>query len=122
MEYLSPTARVENLTRSSTANNRASCTRERMPSLEQMRRELGNFSYLPPLSKEQVAKQVQSLLTRELVPIIEYTRRPEPKDHDWSMWEASSLRRPRRRGRPGGARSLSHGTPGRLRQAQRARP
>ena len=48
---------------------------------------LGNFSYLPPLSREQVAKQVQFLLTRGLLPIIEYTRRPEPTDHYWSMWK-----------------------------------
>lgn len=48
---------------------------------------LGNYSYLPALSKEQVAKQVRYLLTKQLIPIIEHTRRPNPNDHYWNMWQ-----------------------------------
>ncbi|HYM50860.1 MAG TPA: ribulose bisphosphate carboxylase small subunit [Candidatus Limnocylindrales bacterium] len=48
---------------------------------------LETFSYLPPMSTQQVAKQVQYLLTQGLVPAIEYVREPKPTDHYWSMWK-----------------------------------
>lgn len=45
------------------------------------------FSYLPPMSEEQVAKQVQHILDHEWYAAIEYTRTPGPANTYWSMWK-----------------------------------
>jgi ribulose-bisphosphate carboxylase small chain len=48
---------------------------------------LETFSYLPPLSPEQLAGQIRSILARRLVVGIEYTTAPDPRDHYWVMWK-----------------------------------
>jgi ribulose-bisphosphate carboxylase small chain len=45
------------------------------------------ITYLPPLDEAQVAKQINSLLDRRLIPAIEYARDPGPRDRYWSMWK-----------------------------------
>lgn len=47
---------------------------------------LETFSYLPRLSDEQVARQVEHILRQGLVPAIEYTLEPGPRSVYWSMW------------------------------------
>ena len=48
---------------------------------------LETFSYLPPMTTQQVAKQIQYLLNQGLIPAIEYVRHPLPNDHYWSLWK-----------------------------------
>lgn len=48
---------------------------------------LETFSYLPPLSTQQVVRQLHHLLQQGLVPAIEYVEKPAPRDHYWTMWK-----------------------------------
>ncbi|MGZ6299023.1 MAG: ribulose bisphosphate carboxylase small subunit [Candidatus Limnocylindria bacterium] len=47
---------------------------------------LETFSYLPGLSAEQVAAEVEHILRQGLVPAVEYTLEPGPRSVYWSMW------------------------------------
>jgi ribulose-bisphosphate carboxylase small chain len=47
---------------------------------------LETFSYLPRLSEEQVAAEVEHILQQGLVPAVEYTLEPGPRSVYWSMW------------------------------------
>ena len=49
-------------------------------------RRFGTFSYLPPLTDEEVDLQVRSILGRGLVPGVEHAADPGPHDRYWSMW------------------------------------
>ena len=49
-------------------------------------RRLETFSYLPPLSDDELASQVCSDLQRGLVPAIDTTADPGPRTVYWSMW------------------------------------
>jgi len=46
----------------------------------------GTFSYLPPLSDEQIAAQVQYVLDRNWPVSIETTEDPHPRNFLWDMW------------------------------------
>ena len=46
----------------------------------------GTFSYLPPLSDEQIAAQVQYALDRDWPVSIETTDDPHPRNFLWEMW------------------------------------
>ncbi len=48
---------------------------------------LETFSYLPPLTQEQVLRQIRYILDKGLIPAIEYTDRPDPHQVYWSMWK-----------------------------------
>ena len=48
---------------------------------------LETFSYLPPLSTQQVVRQLHYLLQQRLVPAIEYVEKPTARDHYWAMWK-----------------------------------
>lgn len=48
---------------------------------------LETFSYLPPMSREQVGKQISYILARKLIPALEYTERVSVEDHYWTMWK-----------------------------------
>jgi len=48
---------------------------------------LETFSYLPPLSMQQVVRQLHYLLQQGLVPAVEYVEKPAPRDHYWTMWK-----------------------------------
>ncbi len=45
------------------------------------------FSYLPPFTADELALQIDSIIRGGLIPAIEYTRRPRPRDHYWTMWK-----------------------------------
>ncbi len=47
---------------------------------------LETFSYLPRLSDEQVAVEVEHILRHGLVPAVEYALEPGPRSVYWSMW------------------------------------
>lgn len=48
---------------------------------------LETFSYLPALTVKEIAAQVRSILERGLVVAIEYTERPDPYSHYWTLWK-----------------------------------
>lgn len=48
---------------------------------------LETFGYIPPLTRQEQAAQIGSLLTRGLIPSIEHTDRPAPRDHYWHLWK-----------------------------------
>ncbi len=48
---------------------------------------LETFSFLPQMSADQLAEQVRSIVSRQLVVGIEYSARPDPYDHYWTMWK-----------------------------------
>ena len=50
-------------------------------------RRYGTFSYLPPFTDDQLVGQVEAILRQGLVPAIEHTERPAPRDAYWSMWK-----------------------------------
>lgn len=50
-------------------------------------RRLETFSYLPPLSDDQLALQVGYILKRGLIPAIEFATDPGPRTVYWSMWK-----------------------------------
>jgi ribulose-bisphosphate carboxylase small chain len=47
----------------------------------------GTFSYLPPLSDEQIRAQVDYALEHGWPVAIEYTDDPHPRNVYWNMWE-----------------------------------
>lgn len=47
---------------------------------------LETFSYLPPMTEEQVARQVRYIVDSGLIPVIEYTDFPDAEDVYWTMW------------------------------------
>ena len=50
-------------------------------------RRLGTFSYLPSLTDEQIAAQTGSILKRGLIPTIEHTPDPRPRNTYWGLWK-----------------------------------
>lgn len=47
---------------------------------------LETFSYLPALSEAQLARQVAYILDQGLIPAVEFTLTPGPRNVYWSMW------------------------------------
>jgi ribulose-bisphosphate carboxylase small chain len=50
-------------------------------------RRFETFSYLPPLTDEQITAQVGSILELGSIPAIEHTTDPQPRTTYWSMWK-----------------------------------
>ncbi len=50
-------------------------------------RKFETFSYLPPLTKEQIRQQVEFLLKKGWNPAIEHTEPENAFDHYWYMWK-----------------------------------
>jgi len=46
----------------------------------------GTFSYLPPLSDDQINAQVQYALDNEWALSVEFTDDPHPRNFLWDMW------------------------------------
>ncbi|MGF1487822.1 MAG: ribulose bisphosphate carboxylase small subunit [Prochloraceae cyanobacterium] len=45
------------------------------------------LSYLPPLTDQQIAKQVQYILDQGYIPAVEFEESPQPSDHHWTLWK-----------------------------------
>jgi ribulose-bisphosphate carboxylase small chain len=45
------------------------------------------LSYLPPLTDQQIVKQVQYLLDQGFIPAVEFEKDPAPTDHHWTLWK-----------------------------------
>ena len=52
------------------------------------------FSYLPPLTRDQVARQVAYLLRQGYIPGIEFSARVDPGDDYWSYWKLPFFHQP----------------------------
>jgi ribulose-bisphosphate carboxylase small chain len=46
----------------------------------------GTFSFLPDLTDEQIAKQVEYALAQDWAVSVEYTDDPHPRNTYWEMW------------------------------------
>ena len=45
------------------------------------------LSYLPPLTDQQIAKQIQYMLDQGFIPGVEFQADPVPTDHFWTLWK-----------------------------------
>ncbi|GBF79326.1 ribulose bisphosphate carboxylase small subunit [Aphanothece sacrum] len=45
------------------------------------------FSYLPPLTDQQIVKQIQYMLDQGFHPAVEFEQKPEPTTYFWTMWK-----------------------------------
>jgi ribulose-bisphosphate carboxylase small chain len=45
------------------------------------------LSYLPPLTDQQIAKQIQYMLDQGFIPAVEFEESPNPADHHWTLWK-----------------------------------
>lgn len=45
------------------------------------------LSYLPPMTDQQIVKQVQYLLDQGFIPGVEFEESPNPDTHFWTMWK-----------------------------------
>jgi ribulose-bisphosphate carboxylase small chain len=52
------------------------------------------FSYLPTLTDGEVRAQVASLVREGLIPGLEFTQDPSPRDSFWSLWKLPFVDRP----------------------------
>ena len=50
-------------------------------------RKFGTFSYLPPLTDEEIRKQVEYIVNKGWQPMIEHTEPENAKLHYWYMWK-----------------------------------
>lgn len=44
------------------------------------------FSYLPPLSRDEMLSQIEWMVSHKLTPVIEYLENPERRDRFWHLW------------------------------------
>jgi ribulose-bisphosphate carboxylase small chain len=52
------------------------------------------FSYLPPLTEDEIRSQVRNLTRQGLIPGIEYSAAPQPRDSYWTLWKLPFVERP----------------------------
>ncbi len=45
------------------------------------------FSYLPPLTDAQIAKQIQYIIDKGYIPAIEFNEYSKPEELYWTMWK-----------------------------------
>ncbi|ERN41417.1 ribulose bisphosphate carboxylase small subunit [Rubidibacter lacunae KORDI 51-2] len=45
------------------------------------------LSYLPPLTDQQIAKQIQFMLEKGFIPAVEFEEEPTPYNHHWTLWK-----------------------------------
>jgi ribulose-bisphosphate carboxylase small chain len=55
---------------------------------------LETFSYLPPLSADEVRAQLENLARQGLIPGIEHSIDPTPRDSYWQLWKLPFIDRP----------------------------
>ncbi len=48
---------------------------------------MGTFSYLPPLTEEQITAETASILKSGSIPAIEHTTEPGPRNTYWNLWK-----------------------------------
>jgi ribulose-bisphosphate carboxylase small chain len=56
--------------------------------------QLETFSYLPPLTEAELGMQLGHLADRGLIPGIEFSTDPAPRDAYWRLWKLPFVDRP----------------------------
>ncbi len=57
-----------------------------MKTLPQERR-YETFSYLPPLSDQQINRQIDYMVEQGFIPGLEFSETTGPEEHYWTMWK-----------------------------------
>lgn len=50
-------------------------------------RHFETLSYMPPLTDQQIAKQIQYMLDKGFIPAVEFQEDPKPTDYHWTLWK-----------------------------------
>lgn len=50
-------------------------------------RHFETLSYMPPLTDQQIARQIQYMLDQGFIPAVEFEKDPLPGDHHWTLWK-----------------------------------
>lgn len=45
------------------------------------------LSYLPPLTDQQIARQIEYMLEQGFIPAVEFEEDPQPTDYHWTLWK-----------------------------------
>jgi ribulose-bisphosphate carboxylase small chain len=45
------------------------------------------LSYLPPLTDQQIVKQIDYMLQQGYIPAVEFEKNPTPQLHHWTLWK-----------------------------------
>lgn len=45
------------------------------------------LSFLPPLTDQQIAQQIQYMLDQGYIAAIEFEESPQPETHHWTLWK-----------------------------------
>jgi ribulose-bisphosphate carboxylase small chain len=45
------------------------------------------LSYLPPLTDQQIMKQIEYMLDQGYIPAVEFEKNPTPQLHHWTLWK-----------------------------------
>lgn len=45
------------------------------------------LSYLPPLTDQQITRQIEYMIDQGFIPAIEFEENPQPTDHHWTLWK-----------------------------------
>ncbi|MBE9180646.1 ribulose bisphosphate carboxylase small subunit [Oculatella sp. LEGE 06141] len=45
------------------------------------------LSYLPPLSDQQIARQIQYIIDQGYIPAVEFNENSEPTTYYWTLWK-----------------------------------
>ncbi len=45
------------------------------------------LSYLPPLTDQQIVRQIEYMLEQGYIPAVEFEENPQPTDHHWTLWK-----------------------------------
>lgn len=45
------------------------------------------LSYMPPMSDQQIAKQIQYMIDQGFIPAVEFEEDPTPELHHWTLWK-----------------------------------
>lgn len=45
------------------------------------------LSFLPPLTDQQIARQIEYMIDQGFIPAIEFEENPQPEDHHWTLWK-----------------------------------
>ena len=45
------------------------------------------LSFLPPLTDQQISRQIEYMLEQGYIPAVEFEENPQPTDHYWTLWK-----------------------------------
>lgn len=57
-------------------------------------RRFETLSYLPPLSDEQIRRQIQYILAQGYIAAVEFNEKSDPTEYYWTMWKLPLFKNP----------------------------